>query len=709
LIVSPPVGNFAQVHPAICLLTRYLRAAGIRTAQRDLAIDCFHYYHSSAYLGTLAGRIRHNIAEATAVPRITGAEARRVSNEIRLGLLLDRTRRAIDRVKQELSEPAILDDPKRLADALKVLRDVGRIISALHPTQRFNFQEFRIEGAFDDWDSLRAALQDPAKNLLLSFLDATALPSADLLGLSVTYPDQFLAALCVARRWRRDNPSGKVVVGGSYVTQIKETFRDEPRWFDLFDFLVCGDGEDALLALASAGGCPSNPSSIPNLWYREGERVCQSKVTARTNLSGLPVPMLDFDGIDQKAYVAPYPVVALPISRGCYWGKCTFCNISNQADEAYRVRSVAKVVEDIAILREEVGTSHFDFCVDSYHPEGLARLSRALVDAGLGIFWNAEVLLDSGFDHERLSLMYRSGCRHLRFGLESVNQRTLLLMNKRNDLAVIERILRDCNELGIKVSLMSIIGFPTETEVEAWNTIKFYRDRSDLIAFVTLHEFNVSAGSPIMQNPSLCNIELVRQPGLLQPRFRYHNNNVNGMSAARVAEVVPAMEEAIRFAYPQHSEIHTVGIGGWLTFLACCRHDATFFKREIVRVEGDVAERGAWSVSGGFCTFEFDVGALEAAVGAGTSSPIEATRTCVLLSADGDHVHVLSARYEGALVNAFASSSAADLPDPMFRVLSSLGLLVADVNPAGVAPQKCSNDEAAPTKSHQEVTHGVGQ
>lgn len=164
LLVSPPVGNFAQVHPAICLLTAYLRAAGCRAEQRDLAIECFHHFHSRAYLTALKLRQQFEIEANVREKWVDRREATDVSAKIRLILLLERVAKAIEGSKAELRDPKIFDRPDRLASALRVLKDVGRAITTAHPGQHFNFQEFRVEGAFDDWATLHTVLSDPERN-----------------------------------------------------------------------------------------------------------------------------------------------------------------------------------------------------------------------------------------------------------------------------------------------------------------------------------------------------------------------------------------------------------------------------------------------------------------------------------------------------------------------------------------------------------------
>ncbi|ESY71142.1 MULTISPECIES: radical SAM protein [Mesorhizobium] len=643
LLVSPPVGNFAQVHPAICVLTAYLRSKGVTATQRDLAIECFHHYHSSKYLLALRDKVRSSAEQDGRLDALTQSEAKSLATKVRLTLLLDRVGREIGSIIEELRDPAILDEPIRLARALRTLKDAGRAITAAHPGQHFSFQEFRVDGVYDSWENLQRAVTSQEANLLLDFVDSTPLPDAKLLGLSVTYPDQLLPALCIARKWREMFPLRRIVFGGSYMTRMAQSFTSERRWFDFFDYLVLGDGEDALLSLAELGenGTADEQAKIPNLHFVANGSIQKSHRIARTKLDDLPIPMLEFDGIDHATYVAPHPIVALPISKGCYWGKCTFCNISNQSEEPYRFRAVENVVADIEALSAVVGTRYFDFCIDAYHPKGLAELATAISKAKLNILWNAEVLLDRNFDTARLTQMAESGCKHLRFGLESVNESTLAAMNKRNDLEIVKRILGDCYDLDIKVSLMSIIGFPTETEEDAWRTIRFYLDNAEKISFVTLHRFNVSAGSPLMYNPKLANIELIAERGLIQPRFSYRNRNKDGMPPERVATVVWQMENSIKDRYPQHAEIHTVGIGGWLTFLACCRQRVSFFKQPVaiphlsrsLESENSLRERSV--------NFTFDLVSVESIARGAKASRHELSGSRAALSEDDSKVFVL--------------------------------------------------------------------
>ncbi|MER9845394.1 radical SAM protein [Mesorhizobium australicum] len=648
LLVSPPVGNFAQVHPAICLLTAYLRSKGVMATQRDLAIECFHHYHSAEYLLALRDKVRSSAELDGRLDGLTQSQAKNLAIQVRLTLLLDRVGRLIGSVIEELRDPAILDRPVRLARALRTLKDAGRAITAAHPGQHFSFQEFRVEKGFDSWENLERAVTTPEANLLLDFVNLTGLPDAKLLGLSVTYPDQLLPALCIARKWREMFPLRSIVFGGSYMTRMAQSFTSERRWFDFFDYLVVGDGEDALLSLAQLGGngTADELAKIPNLHFVANGSVQKSHRVARTKLDDLPIPMLEFDGIDHSSYVAPHPIVALPISKGCYWGKCTFCNISNQAEEPYRFRAVQNVIADIEALSAVVGTRYFDFCIDAYHPKGLAELATAISKAKLSIFWNAEVLLDRNFDAARLAQMAESGCKHLRFGLESVNEGTLAVMNKRNDLEVVKRILGDCYDLDIKVSLMSIIGFPTESEADAWHTIKFYLENAEKISFVTLHKFNVSAGSPLMYNPTLANIDLIAEPGLLQPRFSYRNRNREGIPPDRTAAVVRQMENSIKDRYPQHAEIHTVGIGGWLTFLACCRQRVSFFKQPVAIPRLSRALESASSLRERSVHFTFDLAAVESVARGVKASHYESSGSRAALSEDDSKVFVLRSSEE---------------------------------------------------------------
>ena len=232
------------------------------------------------------------------------------------------------------------------------------------------------------------------------------------MGISISYLSQLIPALSLVRCVRKHLPGTAIILGGAYLTATDYEIARVPVSTLQADAVALYDGElvlDAWLASILRDG---PKPSLSNLYVRDGEkyRPTTTGPSPRIDLDDLPTPMWTADGLALGSYLVPKYPIALPLSRGCYWGRCVFCNISSQTASRYRKRSVEKAVEDIRAAVLETGSNWFDFPVDSFKPKDLHALSRALLDAGVEIEWGAEVLLDPGVQR-------RCACRSRSRGL----------------------------------------------------------------------------------------------------------------------------------------------------------------------------------------------------------------------------------------------------------------------------------------------------
>jgi len=203
-------------------------------------------------------------------------------------------------------------------------------------------------------------------------------------------------------------------------------------------------------------------------------------------------------------------------------------------------------------------------------PKELAALASGILEAGLVVEWGAEVLLDAGFKDDVLELMARSGCRCLRFGMESASRRVLDAMNKPNRPAESERILTTCKREGIQTAVMCIAGYPSETQGELWETFDYLVDHRDVIDFVTIHQYSLVPGSAMAADPAAHGLVRLPQEAVLWSSMPFMNTNAVGMRPEDLPRVIAAMREGLKEHYADIDEMWTVAIGGWMTFPACC-------------------------------------------------------------------------------------------------------------------------------------------
>jgi anaerobic magnesium-protoporphyrin IX monomethyl ester cyclase len=562
LIISPPVANFGQCSSGLSVLVAYLRAQGWDAHQWDLAIDAFHYFHSpenlSECLRTLEG--------ANADTELTDA-ARRVIAEI-------------DSAKQALRRPGVESEPDTMRWAFETINDAGIVMTgASLGAYEHDFRHFGVTDAFRSFETLDAALADPKKNPFIAYFEECALPRIEkerpaAIGLSLTYFSQVMPGMTLVRLIRERFPEIKIILGGAYLTATEHHTESIPVSVVPADAIVLHDGEEALdhwLRVAIRGEGTANEVAncfVPGesgLFVRAGERNI-----VHTDLSKLPTPLWIADGLELDRYLVPQYPIPLPLSRGCYWGRCSFCNISCQTGATYRTRPTELALEDMRSAIAETGSNWFDLPVDSYRPKELHELSKALIDSELDIKWGAEVLLDPGFKDNMLEDMAKSGCRTLRFGLESACTETLQAMNKPTRPDKARRILKTCSDNGIQTAVMLIAGFPSETQRQLSQTFDYLAENNDRIDFLTIHQYSLVQGSPMANDPASFGLFLLEQEAVLWTSIPFQNTNPVGMKNEDLPEVVAAMKEGLKEYYPSLGELWTVAIGGWMTFPACC-------------------------------------------------------------------------------------------------------------------------------------------
>jgi radical SAM superfamily enzyme YgiQ (UPF0313 family) len=169
-------------------------------------------------------------------------------------------------------------------------------------------------------------------------------------------------------------------------------------------------------------------------------------------------------------------------SRGCYWGRCTFCGLGWR--ENYRSASPATIARHVDDLATRWGARYVQVFDSSLPPHGGRVLAEAIRDCGAPIRWCAGFkfathLLDAGYAR----VLHDGGCRSAQMGFESANQDILDLMDKGFELADVPAILRNFHEAGISTELLWFIGFPGETREHVLRTVRFLKEHERLFEF----------------------------------------------------------------------------------------------------------------------------------------------------------------------------------------------------------------------------------
>ena len=187
---------------------------------------------------------------------------------------------------------------------------------------------------------------------------------------------------------------------------------------------------------------------MPNLMYRDAAGIHVNSETFAENMGALPPP--DFDGLPMDKYFVPEPILPYLATRGCYWGRCEFCDHGEGYTAGYRTKKDWQIIEELTFLKQKYQTRHFHFTDESYPPALFRKVTRQLVESKLDIAWTTHIRFEKSLlDDEVWQDAQDAGCKYLHMGYESGSERVLQLMDKATTTEIIQRSLELSSRHGV--------------------------------------------------------------------------------------------------------------------------------------------------------------------------------------------------------------------------------------------------------------------
>ena len=203
-----------------------------------------------------------------------------------------------------------------------------------------------------------------------------------MVGISIGTQMQLMAGLTFCKMIKETFPNMHVVVGGNVITRLQEELPHHERFFtEVFDSAILYEGEHALLVADRSVERPARRSPrcrISCIAMPTG--VQQNKEIYTEKTTALPLP--DFDGFPLDHYFVPERIIPYLATRGCYWGRCTFCDHGQGYFDQYRGMTAQLVVEQVKALRDKYQCRHFLFSDESYPPALFKKVSQLLGGSG---------------------------------------------------------------------------------------------------------------------------------------------------------------------------------------------------------------------------------------------------------------------------------------------------------------------------------------
>lgn len=289
-------------------------------------------------------------------------------------------------------------------------------------------------------------------------------------------------------------------IGGNYFTRLTEVIEKETNFFKLYaDSMIWGEGEIPLEELIVSLRENRDLRGVHNLIYRDeasGTIIKTEEKPWEQHLDNMGT--IDLSQIDINGYLSPDIVLPIQSSRGCYWGKCTFCDHFYGANVS--VKSLDNVMKDIYHALE-YGINKFVFIDEMLSPSFVKRFSARVLEENLQISWFTNGRPELGFNEEVLSLAARAGCKMIMWGIESGCERINTLINKGVDLERRFEPLQISNSMGIWNFAFIFFAYPTETVKEAFQTVRMILNDENCIDSYGQSVFTPGKHSLITKEP----------------------------------------------------------------------------------------------------------------------------------------------------------------------------------------------------------------
>ncbi len=552
LLIIPPMTQLNTPYPATAYLTGFLRQQGYAVKQKDLAIDLLLHLLSKTSLKTIYPIIEERYAHlddeelpdsiyyffsqfetiiSRLEPCIRFLQNKDPSLALRIASrqflpegpefspLYQMEDNGIDTLEQAFGTMGLQDKAKYLATLF--INDLCAVIQEgidpLFQVSRYGETLAASAASFDylyqqlntDENYIRLSIRGLLEKYLTDY-------KPDVLGLSVPFPGNMLGALLIAKYCRQLLPRCKIVLGGGYINTELRSLKD-PRLFEFVDFITLDDGERPFLNILQYLQKNIPADKLCRTYRLHQQSVCYhpqpiDQPDFAYHQTGTP----SYDDLPLDKYLSLCEMLnpmhriwsdgrwnKLTLAHGCYWKKCSFCDISLDYIGHYDEAGTDIIIERIEQLIKETGQTGFHFVDEAAPPKILFALARKLIEKQLIITWWGNIRFEKTFTAEKCQLLADSGCIAVSGGLEVASDRLLKMMKKGVTVSQVARVTRNFVDAGILVHAYLMYGFPSQTEQETIDSLEMVRQMMFHQCFQSAywHRFACTIHSPVGQNP----------------------------------------------------------------------------------------------------------------------------------------------------------------------------------------------------------------
>ena len=551
-LITPPFTQLNTPYPATAYLKGFLNTKKISSFQSDLGIEVTLEIFSRKGLEKIFSLcsvmsterldiISENSKRIISLQKdyintiesvinfLQGKQATLAHNIAKRNFLPEASRfLQLDDLTWAFGSMGIHDKAKHIATMY--LEDISDLIKECID-EHFGFSRYaeRLGRSANSFDELYLALQQPLTfidEILIEILNKRMIETdPKLVALSVPFPGNLYTSFRCAQFIKSNFTNVKIAMGGGFPNTELRSLKDK-RVFEFFDFITLDDGEAPMENLVSYVEEKINESDLKRTFIFKNSEVTYVNNTLCTDYKQGQVGTPDYSDLLLDKYIQAIEIInpmhslwsngrwnKLTMAHGCYWGKCTFCDVSLDYIKLYEPITASLICDRMEELIAQTGETGFHFVDEAAPPALMRSLAIEIIKRNLVVSWWTNVRFEKSFTKDLCLLLRTSGCIGVSGGLEVASDRLLALINKGITVAQVAKVNRNFTEAGIMVHAYLMYGFPTQTAQETIDSLEMVRQlfKAGILQSAFWHQFAMTAHSPVGLNPEKFGVKKAKE------------------------------------------------------------------------------------------------------------------------------------------------------------------------------------------------------
>lgn len=555
LLLTPPFTQLNTPYPATAYIKGFLNTKNITSFQSDLGIEVILKLFSKEGLTDIfdlpiqttdanSERVyalrQEYIHTIDAVIAFLQGSNSSLAKLICSGNFLPEAARfeQLDDMEYAFGSMGIQDKAKHLATLY--LEDLSDFIVAC-VDENFGFSRYaerlgRSANSFDHlYDFLQKSLTVIDKITIEILHDKIAAIQPKLVLISVPFPGNLYSAFRCAQHVKNNFPGIKIAMGGGFPNTELRDLKDQ-RVFEFFDFISLDDGELPVELLWNKVFSKEEHAPLKRTFLLENHQVVYKNDSLRSDYKQSEVGTPDYSDLKLDYYISVIEMAnpmhslwsdgrwnKLTMAHGCYWGKCTFCDVSLDYIKIYEPIAAKTIVDRMEQIIAQTGETGFHFVDEAAPPSLMREVALEIIKRRLVATWWTNIRFEKSFSSDTCRLLAASGCIAVSGGLEVASDRLLQLIKKGVTVEQVAKVTKNFTDAGVMVHAYLMYGYPTQTVQETIDSLEMVRQLFELGVLQSgfWHQFAMTAHSPVGMFPE--------EYGVIpeQNEITFANNDVN--------------------------------------------------------------------------------------------------------------------------------------------------------------------------------------